>query len=221
MLFLEFGIESSDPQARDEKATKPARLAALLKALEEKCEAVGDDHLLLELIERSLRESPGAWPQERSALTAALKLDGFELVDDSLVVTTPEPAALAPHISLLEYELGQRQLKVASEHYRQAVDNFTRANFEAANGQTRSFLENLFITLCEQRCGTKCTNPNAALQHLRDKGQIDGGEWNNFRAFWNDIQDNGPHQGLSADHEALYRLHVATAIARYLLQKLK
>jgi hypothetical protein len=219
MLFFKLGLEDSDPKAHSENATKSSRLASLLKGLEKRCEEADDDTQIVELVETLHREHPQAWPEDRIALAAALTLDGFDFVDDKLVATTPAPIALAPQISALELEMERRGLQVAIGHYKQAVDNFTRGNWEAANSQVRSFLESLFITLCKTLCGKGLADVNGALQHLRGTGKLDLGEWNNFRYFWNDIQDNGPHQGLSVEHEALYRLHVATATARYLLEK--
>jgi len=63
-------------------------------------------------------------------------------------------------------------------------------------------------------------NPPAFLQNLRDKGKIDHNEEGMFKNFWKHIQDEGPHQGLTSESEALYRLHMATAITRYLKEKL-
>lgn len=92
-------------------------------------------------------------------------------------------------------------------------------NFESANGQVRSFLENLFISICEKACGKRFDNAGSALQHLKQLERIDASEWNNFRGFWESCQSNGPHHGLSNNEEAIYRLHTATALSRYLLFK--
>jgi hypothetical protein len=113
-------------------------------------------------------------------------------------------------------ELG---LNVALIHYQQAIENFVKGNAEAANSQVRPFLENLFLSLCQVHTVREFTDASAALQHLRNKRWLDDGEWNHLRHFWADIQDNGPHQGLSNSEEALFRTQVATAVARYLLAK--
>ena len=42
-----------------------------------------------------------------------------------------------------------------------------------------------------------------------------------FRYFWGGIQDKGPHTGLTTHDEALYRLHVGTAIGHYLVNSNK
>lgn len=110
-------------------------------------------------------------------------------------------------------------LNVAAEHYRQAHESFTASNWEAANGQIRSFMEDLLIELGKRETSKTRPDPSAALQDLRDQGFIDHPEWQMFRGFWQGIQDNGPHHGLSYEQEALFRLHSATSITRYLIHK--
>jgi hypothetical protein len=110
-------------------------------------------------------------------------------------------------------------LNVAAEHYRQAHESFTASNWEAANSQIRSFMENLLIELGKRETSKVRPDPSAALQDLRDQGFIDNPEWQMLRGFWQGIQDRGPHHGLSHEQEALFRLHVATSIARYLIHK--
>ena len=122
-------------------------------------------------------------------------------------------------MSQLERDLQELGLNVASEHYRQAHESFVAGNWEAANGQIRSFAEDLFIELGTRQTSIPRSNPDAALQDLRNSGFFDDPEWQTARGFWQSIQNNGPHRGLSDEQEALYRLHVATAIARYSIHK--
>ena len=113
------------------------------------------------------------------------------------------------------------KLSVALTHYQQAHRNFTDGHYEACNGQIRSFIENLIPEICKQVTQKEFhNNPPAALQNLRQNGKVDGNEEGTFKNFWNHIQDGGPHQGLTSASEALYRLHMATAMARYLMEKL-
>jgi hypothetical protein len=97
--------------------------------------------------------------------------------------------------------------------------NITASNWEAANGQIRPFMESLLVDLGKRETSKVRSDPSAALQDLRDQEFIDKPEWQMIRGFWQGIQNNGPHQGLSYEQEALFRLHVATAIARYLIYK--
>jgi hypothetical protein len=153
------------------------------------------------------------------ALVEALRLEGLAWHEGKLLPATPAPAALEQQLSLLEQQLRGAGFDEALAHYRQAADNLASANHEAANGQTRSFLESLFKGLCKKRLNRDVTDANAALQQLRNSGWLDDKEWNHFRYFWGDVQDNGPHAGLTTADEALFRFHMATAVGRYLITK--
>ncbi len=201
---------------------KISRCTNLVEAVESKCEVEGHDQPLVDLIETVVR-SLTPWHVESSVefagFLAALRIDGLDVLQGRLVPTTPEPAALAPQISLLEEQLEGLGLSVARRHYRQACDNLAEGNFEAANGQLRSYLEDLFVGVCARVAGKTFGDPGGALQHLRDTGHLDPKEWATFRGFWDASQTNGPHPGLSNSHEALYRVHVGTAVGRYLIAK--
>ena len=214
VLFYSYGLEQA--QVGGSCADKALAFVRAVEANKQDDEA---EQILIEVMERHVAARFQYTPNNMrvQALRATLNLDGFEFRDERLVPTTPAPAALAPQISALESDLG---MSTASNHYRQATDNYTDGNWEACNGQIRSFLEDLFITACERVCSKAFRDPNAALQHMRDKGVIDNEEYNILRSVWNGFQDNGPHRGLSFDQEALFRLHLATAIGRYLAHKL-
>lgn len=141
-------------------------------------------------------------------------------VSGTLTPTTPAPASLGPQISQLENDLTQANLDVAATHYGQACDNFTRGHWEASNGSFRSFLENLYIELGTRKTGTKHSTPHSSLQGLEQQQHIDAREHQMLKIFFNNIHDQGPHHGRSSEHEALFRLHVGTAIGRYLLWRL-
>ena len=146
----------------------------------------------------------------------SLGIEGIEHRDSRLIPATPGPVNVASEISVLESELQQRGYSIAVSHYRQAVDNFVDGNWEASNGQVRSFIEDLFV-IAGASAGFSKGEPRAALDFLRDNQRIDTKQWNLFRAYWDEIQDNGPHRGLSDPEEALFRIHMGTALARYLL----
>ena len=211
-LFFEYGLERYDPDGN-----KLFRSTALLRAIEQR--AKDADRIVIEIIERLFVNEH--YRDSSPSLHQALRLDGFVFQDGHIVQSEPGPVAMAPETSALEDALQTRRLDVPFRHYRQAVDNFTNEQLEACNGQIRSFLEALFVEIGMRLTSHNIDNANAALQHLHNGGHLNQAEWNMFRYFWGGVQDNGPHAGLTTHDEALYRLHVGTAIGRYLVKKLE
>ena len=88
-------------------------------------------------------------------------------------------------------------MSVAAAHYRQAYESFVAGNWEAANGQVRSFVEDVLIEVGRRETSKVRSDPSASLQDLRSQGFLDDPEWQTFKGFWQGIQDRGPHRGLS------------------------
>lgn len=136
-LFLEFGL------AYDQfSGGIQVRSNVLVSTL---CEQPDADTALTRVVEYVLGHDYYQSRTER--LRQLLRLDGFEWRDEHLIPTTPHPAALAPELSQLERDLHSFAFPVAAEHYRQAHESFAASNWEAANSQLRSFMENLCIEL--------------------------------------------------------------------------
>jgi len=214
LLFLEHDLSSQDCAGGLQ-----ARLMALVNAAR-RLDRPADERVLTALAQYALeRGNPNSAPIER--LAHALSADGLEWREGRLVPTTPGPAALATELSMLEQDLQELGLNVAAKHYRQAHESFVAGNWEAANAQIRPFMENLLIELSRRQTSNTRGNAAVALQDLRDAGFFDQAEWQMLKGFWQGIQDNGPHHGLSHEQEALFRLHVATSVARYSIHKLR
>lgn len=209
-LFYELGLEHLDPHGN-----LLTRGIGVVQALEKTRDQAELEKAALELAERVLA-MPGP---PLTALAENLQIEGYQYANGRLVPTTPAPAALGPELSLLEQQLDRRGFTTAATHYRQAVDNFVKQNWESCNSQIRSFVEDLVLSIGEHVTKNKRSDPNAGLQDLQSSGHLDHAEFNQFRAFWAGIQDNGPHRGLSHEAEALFRLHASTILGRYLLAK--
>jgi hypothetical protein len=128
--------------------------------------------------------------------------------------------ALGPEVSVLESQLASRGLTVALTHYRQAVDCFVDSRLEASNGQLRSFLESLVTQLYSQRAGNSIRDPRGAIDGLRNRHELDGDEAKLLAGLIGLSNERGAHPGLTDRDEALFRLHMTTASARYLLARL-
>ena len=208
-LFFEYLFD--DPNSSDSKLKRSIRFVGHL----EQRRSNSSDKECLEIAEKILQK--GVYPH--TELRILLEIDGYKFQGEHLIPTTPGVAALAPQISLIESELKEPQFATAARHYEQTVESFKKGHWESSNGQLRSFLEDLIPLIAEAETGSTSNDPSAAFQLLKRDGFLDREEFNQFRAFWAGIQDNGPHAGLSSDSEALFRLHMGTCIARYLLEK--
>jgi hypothetical protein len=176
--------------------------------------------IITELSEYALKHG-----NDQSELMIKLKnqlaTDGLQWNGEKLIPTTPEPAELEPELSKLEMDMQEIGFFVASKHYRESYESFIAGNWEAANGQLRSFIEDFWIQVGIKRSSNSRSDPLAALQDLRHIDFLDDSEFQMFKAYWQGIQQRGPHRGLSDEREALYRLHIATSISRYVIHKLR
>jgi len=154
------------------------------------------------------------------SLAQSLSIDGFEWNGSALIPTTPSPASLGPEVTVLEKSLHEQGFDVAQRHYNQSYASFVDGRFEACNGQLRSFMEDFLIQVGNVHTGQLRRDPQAALGDLRGSLLADS-EWSLGRSIWSTLHTGGAHAGLSERDEALFRLHIATAYARYLLNRLR
>ena len=154
-----------------------------------------------------------------SPLAHSLKVDGFEWNGSTLVPTTPLAASLGREITALEVRLDELGFDVAKRHYNQSYASFVDGRWEACNGQLRSFMEDFLIKVGNHHSGQLRTDPNAALGDLR-RFLLNDSEWNLGRSIWAILHTSGAHAGISGHDEALFRLHIATSYAQYLLNRL-
>jgi len=217
IVFYELELTGRDPGG---STNRQLRTLALIRAVRESFEPGRQEEVFRELATRVLA-NPHTRDQ-RKALFAALAADGYEWSDslNGVVTSTPGPASLAEAASAFEAELAGHGFDVASVHYRQAVENFSEGNFEACNGQLRSYFEALVKISAERLGQTQSPGVQAALDYMRGS-TLDNEEWAVFRALWAGSQDNGPHAGLSDQEESRFRLHTTTAAGRYLIRKVE
>jgi hypothetical protein len=216
-LALEFSVE-----ARATGFTREQKAINTMKAI---AETVTDQEALtkamVDLAGRLLAEpkvNSFIDGGESAGLIAALELDGYTYTEGRVSPHYGGPVAPTEPASWLEIDLARRGLNVAGAHFRQAVDNFERRNWEACNGQLRAFMEELLLK-AGNATGKDFKDPTAALQHLYQTGIQDTIEYNTAKALWAALQHNGAHAGLSDEDEALYRLHSTAAWARYVIKR--
>jgi hypothetical protein len=225
-LFMSLGVDQWDQDG--ERINKEKRVQGVLKGLRE-----ADDETsakaALELARRAAvsgaggdglwGSSPSPWWQP---LIDALGADGLEFDRErGLLVPTVAEISIAEERSLLEMALEEREWADAATHYRQCAEGVGSRNWESANGQGRSFLEDLIPRIARELGGDKAPkDPRAALQFLRDKGLLLEGEFDFARGLWEMCNSRGSHPGRSDAEEAHFRFVVISAYARFLLSRL-
>ncbi|HEX6983666.1 MAG TPA: hypothetical protein VF181_12975 [Balneolaceae bacterium] len=143
---------------------------------------------------------------------------GYCVKDKKLLEINPGPISVVEEISEIEAKLAGLGLNVALTHFQQAIDNYSIPNFESCNSQIRSFLEDFFIEITKIKTEQEFSNPNSALQHLKNENLISGDEWNLARSLYSISCSNGSHRGLSNKEESLFRLHFSTSFAQFLIK---
>lgn len=156
------------------------------------------------------------WPSLRDAAAA----DGWEYDEtrDVLVPTVPG-AQVADEVTWLEEELRRRGWTTTAGHYQQAVESFAAGNWAAANGQLRSFFEDLIRTAGGRSSG-RSGQVQASVDQLDRYGHLITDEGGFVKQLWKMLHSNGSHPGLSDEDESRFRLLILTGYARFLLSRL-
>jgi hypothetical protein len=189
------------------------------------------------IVERTVRD-PTSAPTWFGELCEALLADGYELTWElgkgdwglpqasnyQILPTDPGPVPLNTEISALEADLRSRGYDQALNHYKQAIEAFGRHDYEAANSQLRTALEDLLMQLAEDH--TSYTRPAKAgdgwnaiekLAQQPTMAAADGGDV--LKGLWAMSHTKGSHPGRSDADETRFRLQAITATARLLLHR--
>jgi hypothetical protein len=160
------------------------------------------------------------WEARWTALRDALAADGWEFDPDSSRLTPIVPGVSMPEsLGGLEAELDERGWSTAELHFRRAANGLGDGEWESANSQLRSFLEDLLPNIAEEATGKRPKNARAAIQALPD-ALVDPGERELVKGLWALCNERGSHPGESNPVEATFRLMTVTATARLLLSRL-
>ena len=222
-LFFACSLQEwEDPSA----ANKLAKAMSLLRAMQSDGSPAarkGAKDLMIEMLKDG---KPRGWSRPAAEwykpLLGALLTDGFEFnesTDDLLPVI--EGLAVVDEVSWLEAELARRQWNDARGHYRQALDNFGRGNWAAANSQLRS----LFEDVIRRAGGTLQDHGSGQVQDAADAlgkqpGVLLPREDEFIKALWGVLHKHGSHPGLGDEDLARFRLLTITGYLRLLLSRL-
>ena len=171
--------------------------------------------------------------QQRSpAFVHALARDGFTLEDDgTLRRALPCIADLPRADDEVHTLLDELNMETAKGHLDQAIENHSQGNWAAANGQLRTFLEELFNEIAKRLDPTRATEQHTSenLRQLLASTdppflQEELGEWGNsgknfVNGVFKRLNSEGPHPGLSGDEDSTFRLHLTLIVARHYLRR--
>lgn len=217
-LFLGLGVDRWDREG--ERVNKEVRVQGVIKGLRSE-DGSAAERAALELAREAVVAGAGGPARWWPALIDALAADGFEYDgrNECLVPAVPG-VSVARERSLLERDLRELGWDDAAAHYRQAADNVSSGDWESANGQGRSFLEDLIPRVAAGLGkGRAPGKPQAALQYMRDKKLLHDGEFDFARGLWEMCNSRGSHAGRSNPDEARFRLLTVTAYGRFLLSR--
>ena len=170
-------------------------------------------------------------PEER--FERSLARDGYSLAWDKT-----GKAGLRPTLPVelgaetddeVHHLLEKHSFRTSRRHLDQALDAHSRGDWEAANGQLRSFMEGLFDEIAtmlypEEAAGRTPANRRTLLggkgflSKARNEWTDDGKNYVN--GLFKLLHPEGPHSGLSDMEHSTFRLHLVLATARAFLRRL-
>lgn len=196
--------------------------------------------LVHELIERVLAErchssrgEPLDPAEQVPELVRSLRQDGFEVVDHKLARVLPDAVPVAEARDELTRLLQVHGLLTALGHLDQAIAANARGQWAAANGQVRTFVEELFDRIAGLISGgetdglptsharrewlARCDPPffEAGLNEWEQ-----GGAGGFVQGFWKRLHPRGAHPGLSDERDSSFRIHLALLVAEHFLRRL-
>lgn len=200
--------------------------------------------LLIDEAIRRVNWSPGnenAWDK----LERYLNLDGFallkELTDNmngeevtitGFTVAMPVFVELPEADSEVEMLLDHYHFNFARQHLSSAKENITQADWEAANGQCRTFLDALTDAIADKLYPDEAESKESGLQKRqllaeqnflsREKHEFGDGHKQTFLpGLVKLLHPDGAHPGISTSHDAMFRLQSVVVTARWLLKRLE
>ncbi len=152
----------------------------------------------------------------------ALRADGLDLVEGRVAPFLSPAVDPAKEEGLLESRLKNYGFDVALNHLEQATDNAAREQWEAANGQIRSFLEALCNSIASRIYQGNESPPTQgqARKYLADSGFLNSKESDLLKALFQVLHGEGGHAGKSSSDDCRRRLLMAEAMSNYYLERL-
>ena len=156
-------------------------------------------------------------------LRQALRADGLDLVEGEITPLISTSVDVAKEQGLLESRLQKFEFRTASNHLEQAIDNAERGNWEASNGQIRTFLYALCDAIASRIYQGTGSPPSGgeARKYLEREGFLSHIESELLKALFKVLHGEGSHPGTSSSDDCHRRRLMAVAMANYYLERLE
>lgn len=167
-----------------------------------------------------------------SDLKRGLERDAFTVEGGQLRRALPPEIDLPRADNEVHTLLNDLGFNVPLGHLEQGIAAHARADWAAANGQFRPFIESLCDEIAE-RLGRGGVLPQAGNDRRQWLAQInppffirDLNEWTGqgtgfLEGFYRRLHPQGAHPGLSDEDDSTFRLHLVLLVARLLLRRLR
>lgn len=153
----------------------------------------------------------------------ALRADDLDLVEGRIAPLVSPSVNVAKEQGFLESRLQKFEFREAFNHLEQAVDNAATGNWEASNGQIRSFLEALCNAIADRIYKGANSPPSGgkARKYLEKVGFLSPNESKLLKAFFQVLHVDGSHAGTSSSDDCHRRRLMVLAMANYYLEQLE
>lgn len=206
----------------------------------------GEKALAALLVDEAIRlDGANGDAEHWGKLERYLNLDGFALMKNvragmfndevkitGITIALPDFVAIPESASEVEILLQRNGFTVAKRHLASAKENVAQADWEAANSQSRTFLEALTDAIADRLFPTEAATRASGLQRRqllaengflsREKHEFGDGNRQTFLpGLAKLLHPDGAHPGVSTQHDAMFRLQLVVVTAHWLLKRLE
>lgn len=161
-------------------------------------------------------------PDPSVDLERALRREGYEVRGNDIVPLGATAAPFPDHQAALESKLSRAGLTTALAHLDEAADTLAQGQYGACVAAVRSFLQDVFDqwALWVDPAASRTEPGGDRRKWLEKRGFLSPKEAALVKAFFDWLSQAGPHPGIPPEPEARAKLHIAVALADYVLSKM-